>query len=182
MHASQRRRFTPEEYLLVENQAEYKSEYYDGEIYAMAGASYRHTEIVGNLFAYFRQALKGSDCKPLMLDVRVKSWQAYTYPDIVIVCGPPQFTDEYDTLTNPTLIVEVLSDSTEKTDRTIKFERYKTIESLQEYLLVAQNEPGFELFRRADAGWIQTASSDSVTLASLNIKLERAAAYEDISF
>ena len=107
---------TPEEYLAIERKAEYKSEYLHGEMFAMVGASRKHNLIAGNVFGELREQLKGKSCEAYTNDMRVKvsSTGLYTYPDVVVVCGDPQFEDSYiDTLLNPTLLVEVLSESTE---------------------------------------------------------------------
>src|SRR3989440_8660463 len=134
---------TPDEYLRLERQAEYKSEYLNGEIFAMGGASRQHNLITVNIGAEFNRQLKGKPCEAYSSDMRVKvrANGLYTYPDVIVVCGEPQFEDrEVDTLLNPTLLVEVLSQSTERYDRIAKTSYYRTIDSLHEHLLVAQHE------------------------------------------
>ena len=119
---------TPDEYLARERVAEFKSEYYDGRIYAMAGTSYRHSVIARNLLGEIYIQLRGQTCQPLFSDVRlsIKGTDAYCYPDIMVICGEPQFADGgFDTLLNPTVIIEVLSPSTEAWDRGGKFEKYR---------------------------------------------------------
>src|SRR5690349_16896757 len=119
--------YTPEEYLALERKADYKSEYYAGEIFAMSGASRGHNLIVANVTTLLNTRLADRDCEVYPSDMRVRppDTTLYTYPDVVVVCGQPQFEDEaVDTLLNPTLIVEVLSPSTEMHDRTTKFADY----------------------------------------------------------
>lgn len=133
----------PGEYLAVERQHEYKSEYIDGEMIAMVGASRRHNIIGINITREISQQLKGRPCENYASDMRVRipSKRMYTYPDVVVVCDEPRFEDDYlDTLLNPTVIIEVLSKSTEPYDRFQKFAFYRTSASLAEYVLVAQHE------------------------------------------
>src|SRR6266536_964720 len=142
-------RLTPEEYLRIERDAEWKSEYIDGEMFAMAGASPRHVFIVANLAGELRNQLREGPSVVASADLRVATDRRrhYTYPDVVVVCDAPQFVDENrDTVTNPTMIAEVLSDSTEKYDRGAKFERYRTVPTLSEYLLVSQDRIHVELY------------------------------------
>ena len=132
-------RLTPEDYLALERSADFKSEYFDGEIFAMTGASEPHNTIVANTLSEIRQQLKKRPCKVYANDMRVKvdPTGLYTYPDVVVVCGKARLEDAHlDTLLNPTLIVEVLSDSTEAYDRGRKFEHYRKLESLAEYVLI----------------------------------------------
>jgi Uma2 family endonuclease len=156
---------TPEEYLRLERQAEYKSEYLNGEIFAMSGASREHNLITGNIGAEFHRQLKGKPCEAYMSDMRVKvrSIGLYTYPDVVVVCGAPEFEDSAtDTLLNPTMLIEVLSPSTERYDRIAKTSYYRTIDSLAEHLLVAQDEIRLEQYvRQPDGQWLL---SEYVTL------------------
>jgi len=182
MFARSLRNFTAEEYLMIEVQSDYKSEFFDGEIYAMAGASYNHVQIAENTFISLRTQLKQKSCHAHMLDLRTKAGSAYTYPDVLVICGEPIFSDRYDTVANPTVLIEVLSDSTEKTDRTIKFEKYKQIETLKEYLLISQNEARFELFRRTDAGWLSDVSTATMQLKSIDCTLTASDVYEKVKF
>ena len=151
---------TPEEYLAVERQNEYKSEYIDGEMVAMTGASRRHNIITFNVVKALGRQLEGRPCEGYVNDMRVRIASrreyAYTYPDVVVVCGEPQFEDGHlDTLLNPTVLVEVLSESTERYDRGKKFSFYRTIESLAEYVLVAQDEFKIEHYvKQADGRWL----------------------------
>ncbi|HYX71214.1 MAG TPA: Uma2 family endonuclease [Nitrososphaera sp.] len=149
---------TSEEYLAIERKAEYKNEYLNGEMFAMVGASRKHNLIAGSVFGELREQLKGKSCEAYTNDMRVKvsSSGLYTYPDVVVVCGEPQFEDSYiDTLLNPTLLVEVLSESTESYDRGKKSGFYRTIDSLGEYLLVAQDEYRVEQYvKQGDGRWL----------------------------
>ncbi len=180
---------TPEEYLALERKAEFKSEYIDGEIVAMTGASRKHNLVVVNLTGEISQQLRGRSCEAYSNDMRVRvpSTRLYTYPDVIVVCGEPQFEDqEFDTLLNPTVIVEVLSESTELYDRGKKFSFYRTIESLAEYLLVAQDECRIEQFvRQADGGWLLSehrATEDTVKLTSIQCSLELREVYDKVAF
>src|SRR5437868_398630 len=144
---------SPEEYLRLERQAEYKSEYLNGEIFAMTGASRKHNLIGTNLVVSFAQQLKGKPCEvyPGEMRVKVRTTGLYTYPDVVIVCGEPKFEDdEIDTLLNPTVLIEILSTSTERYDRIAKTSYYRTLDSLTEHLLVAQHEHRIEQYVRQE--------------------------------
>jgi len=181
-------RFTPEEYLALERRAEYRSEYFNGEIFAMAGASREHNLIAGNAFASLHAQLKGRRCEAYPGDMRVQVSQTglYTYPDVVVVCGEPQFADaEVDTLLNPTLIVEVLSTTTEAYDRGSKFEQYCTLESLAEYVLIAQDRYRVERFvRQPDGQWLFSAANrldQVISLASIDCRLPLAEVYDRLS-
>ena len=149
---------TPEEYLALERAAEYKNEYFDGEIFAMTGASRRHNLIAGNIGGSLWQQLRGKPCEvyPSDMRVRIPSANIYTYPDVVVVCGEPQFEDDYvDTLLNPTLLVEILSKSTASYDLRVKSGYYRTLPSLTEYLFIAQNEYHVaQHIKQADGRWL----------------------------
>src|ERR1700687_5113392 len=159
MSAHPQPRLTPEQYLERERAAQdVRSEYYNGRVYAMSGASYRHVMLISSLSHHLRNALGTSPCSVGTNDlrVRVSTDGLYTYPDVVVVCGEPRFVDGLaDTLLNPILIIEVLSPSTEAYDRGFKFAQYRTLESLQEYALVSQSEARVEIFRRQPSGdWL----------------------------
>ncbi|HVF49034.1 MAG TPA: Uma2 family endonuclease [Pyrinomonadaceae bacterium] len=180
---------TPAEYLAIERKAEYKSEYIDGVMVGMTGASREHNLIVFNLAGLINPQLKGQPCEGYVNDMRVRtpSTRPYTYPDVVVVRGEPQFEDEtFDTLLNPTVIIEVLSDSTELYDRGKKFGFYRTIDSLAEYLLVAQNESRIEHYaRQADGRWLLAdyrAPEESVELASIQCRLTLGEVYDKVAF
>ncbi|HEY3965623.1 MAG TPA: Uma2 family endonuclease [Planctomycetaceae bacterium] len=155
---------SPQEYLDRERRAPSRSEFYRGEMFAMSGASWEHTLIKDNLSREAGNQLKGGPCQVVTSDLRVKvdASGLYTYPDLVMVCDPPQFEDDVlDTLLNPRIIVEVLSESTEKYDRGSKFENYRKLSSLKEYVLVSQDRPLIERYvRQDDATWVLTAFSD----------------------
>ncbi len=160
-----------DEYLALEREGDTKHEYHGGQIVAMVGASFRHSAIVsGTQFTLFRQ-LRGGACQVHSNDVRVRVGTSglYTYPDLLVVCGEPQFSDERaDTLLNPAVIIEVLSPSTENYDRGGKFRHYQTIPSLREYLLIAQDAPLIEHFaRQADGRWLYAAADGLDTTLAL---------------
>lgn len=147
---------TEAEYLARERAAETRSEYVNGEIVMMTGASYVHSEVVGGLLTAIRTRLRGTPCRAVGQDLRIRVSETglYTYPDIVLFCGSPKFSDgRSDTLINPTVIFEVLSPSTESWDRGGKFQHYQRIETLQEYILVTQDAPRIERFKRDGAHW-----------------------------
>lgn len=180
---------TPEEYLAFERQNEYKSEYIDGEMVAMTGASRRHNIIAVNITAALHPQLRGRPCETYAGDMRVKIASrreyAYTYPDVVVVCGEPQFEDGHlDTLINPTVLIEVLSESTERYDRGKKFSFYRMIESLAEYVLVAQDEHRVEQYvKQPDGRWLLSdhhSLDDVVELASVQCTLALRAVYAKI--
>lgn len=180
-------RLTAAEYLAFERRSEVKHEFLNGEIFAHAGASRKHCRVGGNVFASLHHQLRGRPCEAFMGDmrVRVSVTGLYTYPDIAVVCGEPEFEDdELDTLLNPTLIIEVLSDSTADYDRGTKFAHYRTLPSLREYLLFAQDRVHVEHFvRQPEDRWLLTESDDPASildLEAIGCKLELAAAYERV--
>jgi Uma2 family endonuclease len=167
----------PEEYLALERKAEAKSEYLDGEIFAISGVSREHNLITGAVYRAISSRLEGRPCETFVADMRVKVSPTglYTYPDVAAVCGEPRFEDaEVDTLLSPTLIVEVLAPSTERYDRGKKFGHYQRIESLREYVLVSQDAVFVQRFTRQDAGWLLTSylsRDDVVPLESVGIEV-----------
>lgn len=180
---------SPEEYLRLERQAEYKSEYLNGEIFAMTGASRNHNLITVNISRELSQQLKGRPCEVYSADMRVKVlWNGlYTYPDVAVVCGEPKFEDnQIDTLLNPTVLFEVLSPSTERYDRIAKSSYYRTIDSLKEHLLVAQDEVRLEQYvRQADGQWLlfeYLTLESTVRLDSLESSLLLRDVYDRINF
>ncbi len=180
-------RVTPEEYLAQERAAEVKSEYIAGQIYAMGGASRAHSLVNGNLFWVLTSQLRDRACELHVNDMRVKVSSAglYTYPDMVVVCGEAQLEDAHgDTLLNPTLIIEVLTPSTEAYDRGAKFAYYRQLPSLREYLLVAQDRVLLDHFVRDDAGWLFTSTTDPtavVTLPAIGCTLPIAEVYHKVA-
>lgn len=185
---AQKLRYTPEEYLALERKAEYKSEYVNGEIYAMGGASLAHTTITLNIGALLLAQLRGRPCRVLTSEMRVKisATGSYVYPDVVVACGDIQFEDaEVDTLLNPTVIIEVLSPTTEAFDRGAKFGHYRQLPSVQEYLLIAQDRVSVERFSRQGDQWLLTEATDlgdTMQLASIGCELPLANVYERVEF
>lgn len=187
MTAQPRHYITEEAYLEQERRSITKSEYYDGHVYAMTGAKESHNLIAGNLIASLHGQLRQKPCRVYPSDMRVKvlSTGLNTYPDVVIVCGQPQFFDEKrDTLTNPTVIIEILSPSTERYDRGVKFRHYRTIETLRDYLLIAQDRHSIEHYTRHENGqWLLEDASGtdaSVTIASIACMLLIKDVYEKV--
>ena len=178
--------YTAEEYLTLERSASYKSEFHDGQIYAMTGASRKHNLVSGNIYRELSVQLKKRPCEAYMSDMRVKAAQAlsYHYPDIAVVCGTPQFEDAYvDTLLNPTVLIEVLSPSTEAYDRGGKFSHYRKIATLQEYLLVTQDQPSIERYVRQGDVWILTEAEGleaSMPLESIDCVLSLREVYDKV--
>ena len=178
---------TPEEYLALEREAEYKSEYFNGEIFAMSGASPAHNQIVTNIVGELYAKFKKRPCRVYANDIRVKvsSTGLYTYPDVVAICNQPRFDDEQkDTLLNPTVIIEVLSDSTANYDRGEKFKHYRTLDSLAEYLLIAQDECHLEHYvRQANQQWLLLETNDLqeiIELPSINCHLALSDVYDKV--
>jgi len=180
---------SPEEYLAQERLAERKSEYLQGEVFAMAGASPRHVWIVANILAEFRQQLKGKPCRVSASDLRLRVTPArlYTYPDVMVICGEAQFADDQkDTVLNPILIVEVLSESTRDYDRGKKFQNYRKLPSLIEYLMIEQDEPHIEHWtRQRENHWDFVEIDDlarSIELTSIGCVLPPAEVYDKIDW
>ena len=189
MQAVYKAYISPEEYLELEREAETKSEYYRGEVYAMAGASERHSTIQVNTLASLAVQLKGRSCKAHGSDLRVKVSHTglYTYPDASVVCGPARFDDKQrNTLLNPTVVIEVLSESTEAYDRGRKFDHYRTVDSLTDYLLLWQDDPTIEHFVRQTGGqWLLTATKglDAVVrIDSIGCILSLSEIYDKVEF
>lgn len=177
MTAAADRAMSPETYLAFEREATGKHEYWHGEVFAMAGASRRHNLLVANLVRLLGNALLERPCEVYPSDMRVgrATGEVFTYPDVTVVCGEPTFADEgHDTLLDPLVIVEVLSDSTEAYDRGKKFEHYRGIASVQHYLLVAQDHALVELYtRQADGTWslADCRQGDTVGLSAVGCEL-----------
>jgi Uma2 family endonuclease len=170
MSTALQHRYTPEEYLALERKAEHKSEYFAGEIFAMSGASRKHNLITFNLAREIGNQLRGRPCEAYVADMRVKVTPTglYTYPDVVVVCGEPRFEDSHvDTLLNPTVIFEVLSESTEAYDRGRKFANYRRLASQQEYVLIAQDRVHVEQYRREGDHWLFTEVRDAEGVLAL---------------
>ncbi len=178
---------SPEDYLAAEREADHKSEYLAGEVFAMAGASPEHTLIAFSLTATVGQHIAGGPCRGHTSDMKVQAGSMFSYPDLTVVCGEAIYADQHrHVLTNPTLIVEVLSPSTEGFDRGEKWARYQTIESLREYVLVSQHAPAIETFVRTDAGsWAYTRweGLDAVArLASIDCAVPLADVYRGVEW
>jgi Uma2 family endonuclease len=179
---------TAEEYLALDRAAEFRSEFLDGEIVAMSGGSMRHSAVKVNLAGEVRLALRGTGCRAFNSDLRVRvSPSMYTYPDLTIVCGKPLAADgREDILLNPTVIFEVLSPTTEYYDRGLKFQRYREIESLADYILVDQDQTRIEQFTRGDANtWTlhdYQRPDEALLIPSIGISLPLSAIYEGIEF
>ncbi|MBW4657779.1 MAG: Uma2 family endonuclease [Drouetiella hepatica Uher 2000/2452] len=183
------KRYTPEEYLRLEETAEFRSEYRDGEITPMTGGSINHNRIVGSIYAYLKFALRGKNLEAFTSDLRlwIPTYQLYTYPDVMVIQGEPVFqAKRTDTVMNPCLIVEVLSKSTQTYDRTRKFKFYRSIAALQEYVLVDQYAIEIEHYTRLeDNSWRLRdygADTQSLTLSSVELEIAIADLYEGVNF
>lgn len=160
MSAAVKRWISPEEYLAIERQAEFRSEYYRGETFPRFPASFEHCAIKDNLAGETGMQLKGTGCRvrTSALRIKVSATGLYAYPDVAIICEKPRFEDAYrDTLLNPQVVIEVLSNSTERYDRGEKFEHYQQVPSIKEYILVAQDRPfTLRFVRQPDGTWTPT--------------------------
>jgi Uma2 family endonuclease len=179
---------TPQEYLEMERRSTIKHEYLNGQVYAMSGASYEHTQIASNVARLLGNQLENRECDVVLNDlrVRVSPTGLYTYPDVVVICGEPRFSDsQMDTLLNPVLIVEVLSPTTEAYDRGDKFSHYRTLESLTDYILLSQNRQRIEhYYKQADGEWRFRAAEtegSSITVTSLGVTLDLATIYRRVN-
>lgn len=187
MTALPKLRWTPETYLEHERTAAVKSEYFAGEVFAMAGASEAHNLIVTNLIASLRPQLRARGCKVYPSDMRLKvsATGLYTYPDLTIVCGAARFDDkQHDILLNPTVLCEVLSPATEAYDRGKNFEHYRRLRSLVEYVLIAQDACRVEHYvRQPDDRWLLTElreAQDVINLSSVGCRVALADVYEQV--
>ena len=182
--ASAQNRISEQEYLDGEKLSNIRHEYVDGYVYAMAGTSKRHNVIAGNLFAALRAMSRGSTCTAYQSDIKVRAMndKSYFYPDVVVGCEEDDADDYY--LEKPCLIVEVLSDSTEKRDRREKLLAYMKITSLQAYIMVAQDKPEVELYYREESGdwWLQVFENpeDEIMLPCVDQMVTVAEIYEDV--
>lgn len=161
---------TPEEYLTFERKATTKHEYVNGQIVAMSGASFAHNFITANTANQLYNQLMDSECRVATSDMRVKVTEidSYFYPDVVVVCGEPRAEDDtFDTLLNPTLIVEILSPSTETYDKGEKFEHYQQIAFLKDYILISQDKVCIEHYCREGSKWLQTEFAELEDVLSL---------------
>lgn len=178
---------TPEEYLKFERESDVKHEYLDGEIFAMAGASKNHNRIQATVMGMLYTQFAGRPCESFGSDQRVKvDATFYTYPDISVVCGEAEFDEsELDTLLNPTVIIEILSPTTEIYDRGKKFQQYRELESLQEYVLIAQDTMRIEHYLRQGEQWLLTDARGPdavVALPSIGCELKLSDVYAKVEF
>lgn len=186
--APSQRRFTIAEYLALEEDSETKHEFYQGEIFAMAGATIRHNEISGDIFAGLHTRLKGKGCRPYGSDlrIRVKKPNLFTYADTLVICGKIEPAEESKhSVTNPRVIFEVLSKSTENYDRGQKWEFYQQLDSLQEYVLVSQEEAKVTRYYRAPGGpWqylLISGLDQALRLESLDCELPLSEVYDNVT-
>jgi Uma2 family endonuclease len=184
-------RYTIAEYLAMEEKARDRHEYHDGEILAMSGGTYRHSRANTNLIGALVQRLKGTPCEPLdsNMRVRITGRRSYLYPDISVVCGGPQFDvddPKQTTITNPRIVVEVLSESTELYDRGAKFSLYREIPTLQQYVLVSQRVPLVETYlRQPEGAWLLSpikGLESALVLHALAITIPMAEIYAGVAF
>lgn len=188
MTAVPKKKLTEAEYLARERDAEFKSEFYAGEMFAMAGASRQHNDIKENLSVEIGGRLKGGPCRTYSADMRVKVKRTglYTYPDFLIVCGPPEFevVQGTDTLLNPQVVFEILSESTERYDRGTKFQHFQKLPSVREYVLVSQDRVRVERFvRQPDETWVLTTFDDpggEFALATVPVRVPVADIYRGV--
>lgn len=183
------KRYTVEEYLAMERESDVKHEFYDGEIFAMAGGTRAHNLISLNIAAELRDALKDTPCEVYHSDMRIKLPSGlYTCPDVSVVCSEPQFEGaRQDVLLNPLLVVEVLSPTTEAYDRGAKFEHYAQLSSLREYVLVSQHRVNVEHYVRTDSGgdWVfrrSTIADATTRFAAIERQLTLSGIYAKVEF
>jgi Uma2 family endonuclease len=180
--------YTLEEYLILEEQAEYKNEYFNGEIIPMTGGTTAHNQIAGNLYAALKYALKGKPYKIYIGDVKVwiPTYRIGIYPDVMVISGESVYHGKGTTIvTNPALIVEVLFKSTRTHDRTDKFDQYWSLETMQEYLLLERTERKAYQYAKTESGqWLFTEyrENETLTLTSLNLTFTLSELYEGIDF
>jgi len=184
----QNRTYTPEEYLQLEEQAEYKSEYRDGKIILMTGGTTNHNEICLNLASELRFKLKKQNYRVYMADVRlwIPRYRLYTYPDVMLIKGEPIYADKgTTTVTNPIAIAEVLSSSTQNYDLGDKFTYYRSIPEMQEYILISQQQHHIIQYTKTEAGWLLSEYETEeavIQLGSVDLKLELAELYSGVDF
>lgn len=181
-------RLTLDDYLALDRAAELKSDFHDGEMFEIEAASFAHSRIAVNLARRIDEKLDGSACMALIQPLRVRvSPSKFVYPDLMVVCGRPEFTDEVqDTIINPKVIVEVLSPSTADYDFRLKFQLYRNLPSFAEYLLIDQHEPKVEVFRRVEGtDWLlstYTGLESAVPVKCLDIALPLNELYAGVDF
>ncbi|WP_414756239.1 Uma2 family endonuclease [Anabaena sp. CCY 9910] len=187
--ATQKRYYTPEEYLELEEKAEFRSEYRNGEIIPTTGGTTNHNKIAGNFYSYLKSALRGKDYEIYIADVRLwlPRYQQYTYPDVMVIQGEPVYAGtNTTTVTNPSLIVEVLSKFTKNYDQGDKFHYYRSIPEFQEYILIDQHEYHvMQYVKTAADQWLFTElESDSATLSlnTVDLQISIPEIYEKVNF
>lgn len=183
------KKLSPQKYLDIERKSEFKSEYYNGEMFALAGASLNHNRICGNIHVSLANQFRDKNCEVFQSDLRIKVQESglFTYPDIVIICGEPEFYDEQrDTVTNPEVIMEVLSISTEGYDRGLKFELYRRLNTLKDYLLISQGKIAIEYYsKNPDNSWTlkeYNNLSQQICIQSINCNLDLKEVYSKVEF
>lgn len=189
MQVATKQSYTPAEYLELEEKAEYKSEYINGQIFPMTGGSINHNRISGNLYIALSLALKHQNYEPFIGDVRlwIPDKQIYTYPDVMVIEGnPTYYNNRTDTITNALIIAEVLSKSTQGYDRQAKFEDYRTIASFQEYILIDQNRMYIEQYAKTGAKrWelqVYNAEDEAISLSSVPLQISLKELYKKVDF
>ena len=177
---------TPEEYLTWERKQPFKNEYYNGQIIAMSGASRWHNRIAVDITVQLSNQLMESECEVFAGEMRVRTSPtvSYLYPDVIVVCGEPRFEDDtFDTLLNPIVVIEVLSPSTAAYDRGEKFESYKQLASLQDYILISQDRVRVEHYCRRETQWnrnILEHLEDMLSLTSIECEVPLRAIYRRV--
>lgn len=186
---TKQRYYTPEEYLAHEEVAEFRSEYRDGELVPMTGGSINHNQIAGNVYAFLKFSLRGTNFNPYIGDlwVWIPRYRQYTYPDVFLIQGQPVFQDQRtDVVLNPCLIVEVLSKSTQDHDRTHKFRYYRSIPEFQEYVLIDQYEAAIEHYTKVEGDtWLfraYEADAESLMFDSVKLEMSLNDIYEKVDF
>jgi Uma2 family endonuclease len=189
MSASPEPNLTARQYLALERKSEARHIFIDGDVFAMAGASRAHNRIAGNVYRSLDEAFDDRDCEAFIVDMRVKiaSANSYVYPDVVATCGSAEFAgDEFDSLVNPQVVVEVLSPSTESFDRVKKFKMYQQLDSLRHYVLISQDLVQVELFSKTGSGtwdfWATADSDDVLELPAISCSISVDRIYVDVDF
>ncbi|XWK91094.1 MAG: Uma2 family endonuclease [Phormidium sp.] len=189
LQSTERQHYTPEEYLAREETAEFKSEYHDGEIIPMTGGTTNHNQIAGNIYIALSLALKGQNYRVFIGDVRlwIPKVKRFTYPDVMVISGQPEYyNNRKDTITNPQVIIEVLSKSTKNYDRGDKFRFYQTIPSFQEYILIEQNLMFIEQYsKQKNKRWsysVYDEEDPALTFSSFQVEVPLADIYDKVDF
>ncbi|XWK90040.1 MAG: Uma2 family endonuclease [Phormidium sp.] len=189
IQAVEKRYYSPEEYLALEEAAESKSEYYDGEIVPMTGGTTNHNQIALNVSVALSIAFKRKDYRVFMGDVRlwIPKKRSYTYPDVMVIAGKPEYFEQRkDTVTNPQVIVEVLSKSTKAYDRSGKFKFYQTIPSFQEYILIDQSQRSIEQYSKQEnkrwSYYVYDEEDLALVFSSFSVEVSLEDIYEKVDF